>query len=108
MGGYGVRRGRGGPGSRGDGLTRRRQRGPRGRDGRRLTPPPPVTPPYRHPFQPPVTPTQGAGGVITDWRGQPLRWHPEGVDAPVTPGEVLAAGDARVHEAAMRVLDFQG
>jgi histidinol phosphatase-like enzyme (inositol monophosphatase family) len=36
---------------------------------------------------------QGAGGVITDWRGDPLTLASE--------GRVLAAGDARVHRAAL-------
>lgn len=36
---------------------------------------------------------EGAGGVITDWRGQPLTLASE--------GRVLAAGDARVHAEAM-------
>ncbi|WP_199556275.1 inositol monophosphatase family protein [Sandaracinobacteroides hominis] len=36
---------------------------------------------------------QGAGGVITDWAGQPLELGSE--------GRVLAAGDARVHAQAM-------
>jgi hypothetical protein len=46
--------------------------------------------------------------VITDWTGQPLRWEPQGADAAVNPGEVLAAGDARTHAAAMKILDFKG
>ncbi|MCP5367229.1 MAG: histidinol-phosphatase [Hyphomicrobiales bacterium] len=39
---------------------------------------------------------QGAGGVITDWRGRPL-----GLEGD---GRVLAAGDAALHAAAMAVL----
>jgi len=35
----------------------------------------------------------GAGGIITDWRGQPL--------GPRSEGRVLAAGDRRVHEEAL-------
>ena len=38
----------------------------------------------------------GAGGTITDWRGAPL--------ALTSPGSVLAAGDARVHAAALELL----
>ena len=38
----------------------------------------------------------GAGGVITDWQGRPLGMESD--------GRVLAAGDARMHAAAMRVL----
>ncbi|KAI8475911.1 MAG: hypothetical protein J3K34DRAFT_382483 [Monoraphidium minutum] len=50
---------------------------------------------------------QGAGGVITDWAGRPLQWHPQSADAQVKPGEVLAAGDARVHAEALRILDWR-
>lgn len=39
---------------------------------------------------------EGAGGVITDWQGQPL--------GPGSDGRILAAGDTRVHEAARRIL----
>jgi myo-inositol-1(or 4)-monophosphatase len=42
---------------------------------------------------------EGAGGVITDWSGQPLR--------PGADGSVLAAGDAALHEAARAVLNEQ-
>lgn len=38
----------------------------------------------------------GAGGLITDWRGQPLGMHSD--------GSVLAAGDTALHRAAMDVL----
>ena len=38
----------------------------------------------------------GAGGVITDWRGDPLTLG--------SGGRVLAAGDARIHGAALEVL----
>ena len=38
----------------------------------------------------------GAGGVITDWQGAPLTLD--------SPGSVLAAGDARVHAAALALL----
>ena len=38
----------------------------------------------------------GAGGVITDWEGRPLTLASD--------GRVIAAGDARVHEAALKVL----
>jgi inositol-phosphate phosphatase/L-galactose 1-phosphate phosphatase/histidinol-phosphatase len=41
---------------------------------------------------------EGAGGRITDWRGQPL-----GLDAE---GRVLAVGDAALHAAAIRLLDL--
>ena len=39
---------------------------------------------------------EGAGGVITDWAGRPLR--------PGANGSVLAAGDAALHEAARDLL----
>ncbi len=39
----------------------------------------------------------GAGGVITDWRGAALGLHSD--------GRVLAAGDVRVHRAAMALLN---
>jgi inositol-phosphate phosphatase / L-galactose 1-phosphate phosphatase / histidinol-phosphatase len=39
---------------------------------------------------------EGAGGVITDWSGKPLDRHSK--------GHVLAAGNARVHAEACRVL----
>ncbi len=38
----------------------------------------------------------GAGGIITDWRGEPLTLG--------SGGRVLAAGDARIHGAALEVL----
>ncbi len=38
----------------------------------------------------------GAGGTITDWTGAPLTLE--------SPGSVLAAGDARVHAAALQLL----
>ncbi len=41
-------------------------------------------------FAPVIT---GAGGVVTDWSGAPL--------GPDSSGQVVAAGDARVHEAAL-------
>ncbi|MCS6853936.1 MAG: inositol monophosphatase family protein [Elioraea sp.] len=39
---------------------------------------------------------EGAGGMITDWAGRPLR--------PGADGTVLAAGDARLHAAALAIL----
>jgi predicted YcjX-like family ATPase len=51
---------------------------------------------------------QGAGGTITDWQGQPLRWTPEGSTVTKYPGEVLAAGDKRVHAQALALLDWSG
>ncbi len=37
---------------------------------------------------------EGAGGIITNWRGEPA-WHG---------GQVLACGDARIHQEAMAIL----
>ncbi|MBY0430211.1 MAG: histidinol-phosphatase [Rhodospirillales bacterium] len=39
---------------------------------------------------------EGAGGIITDWRGQPLGLHSD--------GRVVAAGDLRAHAQALAVL----
>jgi inositol-phosphate phosphatase/L-galactose 1-phosphate phosphatase/histidinol-phosphatase len=58
---------------------------------------------------------QGAGGVITDWRGNELRWQPSPEAAQSGsnealradwPGEVLAAGDERAHKQALAKLAF--
>lgn len=53
---------------------------------------------------------QGAGGVITDWRGQPLTWRVDGGDVAAAvkaaPGEVLAAGDPAMHAAALQLLGW--
>ncbi len=43
-----------------------------------------------------VSVVEGAGGVMTDWTGSPL--------ALETDGRVIAAGDKRVHEAALSLL----
>jgi inositol-phosphate phosphatase/L-galactose 1-phosphate phosphatase/histidinol-phosphatase len=43
-----------------------------------------------------VTVIEGAGGVITDWQGQPLSLKSD--------GRVIAAGDKRSHEAALAAL----
>ena len=51
---------------------------------------------------------QGAGGTITDWKGRNLCFTPgpNGVLDPATmPGEIVAAGDSRVHQ---QVLDAIG
>jgi len=53
---------------------------------------------------------EGAGGTITDWRGEKLRWRPgaEGTGAAGGGGgEVLAAGDARTHAEALRLLGWK-
>lgn len=43
---------------------------------------------------------EGAGGMMTDWRGEALRLP----GAPDSDGRVLAAGDKRLHRAALEVL----
>jgi myo-inositol-1(or 4)-monophosphatase len=43
---------------------------------------------------------EGAGGRLTDWRGEPLR--------PDSPGEVLAVGDARLLGPAIAALQAAG
>jgi inositol-phosphate phosphatase/L-galactose 1-phosphate phosphatase/histidinol-phosphatase len=54
---------------------------------------------------------QGAGGVITDWSGQQLRWQVQGGDVAAAikgaPGEVLAAGDAETHKQALQLLAWK-
>ena len=40
---------------------------------------------------------EGAGGVITDWAGQPLGLHND--------GRVVLAGDRRMHRAALEILN---
>lgn len=43
---------------------------------------------------------EGAGGVVTDWRGEELRWEP----GREMVNEVLAAGDRRTHAQALAIL----
>ena len=48
---------------------------------------------------------EGAGGVISDWRGGGLRWGVGQASAGIAPpGEVLAAGDAQCHRLALELL----
>ena len=48
---------------------------------------------------------KGAGGSITDWRGEDLCWSIDDASTGVAPiGEVLAAGDEECHRAALRIL----
>ena len=42
---------------------------------------------------------QGAGGIMTDWRGQALNIHSD--------GNVCAAGDAKVHAQALDILEWR-
>jgi len=51
---------------------------------------------------------QGAGGVITDWKGRELCWSSEEAAQGVAPpGEVLAAGDSRCHKKALELLAWK-
>jgi len=45
------------------------------------------------PFRPII---EGAGGCVTDWQGQPLTLH--------SSGQLLAAGDARLHAQALQII----
>eukprot|EP00850_Spirogloea_muscicola_P011600 SM000072S21234 [mRNA] locus=s72:468687:471132:- [translate_table: standard] len=50
---------------------------------------------------------EGAGGHITDWRGNSLNWSPfvlEDGEVQLAAGEVVAAGDSAVHRAALAAL----
>jgi fructose-1,6-bisphosphatase/inositol monophosphatase family enzyme len=49
-----------------------------------------------HDFLPLVPVVEGAGGVITDWEGRTLGLH--------SGDKVLAAGDGRIHEAALKLI----
>jgi inositol-phosphate phosphatase / L-galactose 1-phosphate phosphatase / histidinol-phosphatase len=51
----------------------------------------------QHDFMALLPVIEGAGGIITDWQGRPLR--------PGADGRVVAAGDRRVHEAALQLLN---
>ena len=50
-----------------------------------------------HDYAPMVTIVEGAGGIITDWRGADL--------GPGSDGTVLASGDKRIHAAAIKLLE---
>lgn len=45
--------------------------------------------------QGPIAVVQGAGGIVTDWQGNPAH----------NGGQIVAAGDARVHAAALEILN---
>ncbi|XP_024524919.1 bifunctional phosphatase IMPL2, chloroplastic isoform X2 [Selaginella moellendorffii] len=49
---------------------------------------------------------EGAGGVITDWQGNKLTWKPD-FHEELIKTNVIAAGDSRVHRAALGRLDCQ-
>lgn len=46
---------------------------------------------------------EGAGGILTDWKGQHLRWWPS-KDGSLQGTDVIAAGDARVYNSALATL----
>lgn len=49
---------------------------------------------------------QGAGGVVTDWSGAPLRWDDVSAGVKAAAGEVLAAGDPTTHKQALELLQW--
>jgi inositol-phosphate phosphatase/L-galactose 1-phosphate phosphatase/histidinol-phosphatase len=49
-----------------------------------------------HDFMALVPVIEGAGGFVTDWRGAAL--------TPTSDGRIVAAGDPRVHERALKLL----
>ena len=49
-----------------------------------------------HDFMALIPVIEGAGGVVTDWQGAAL--------TPTSDGRIVAAGDARVHEGALKLL----
>ncbi|KAJ4827487.1 Bifunctional phosphatase IMPL2, chloroplastic [Turnera subulata] len=49
---------------------------------------------------------EGAGGIITDWRGHPLRWEAS-PDSSATSFNVVAAGDEQIHRHALNLLQWQ-
>jgi myo-inositol-1(or 4)-monophosphatase/inositol-phosphate phosphatase/L-galactose 1-phosphate phosphatase/histidinol-phosphatase len=53
-----------------------------------------------HDFMALVPVVEGAGGVMTDWQGRPLN--------VASDGRVVAAGDPRVHERALKLLASSG
>lgn len=50
---------------------------------------------------------EGAGGVITDWKGHQLQWEPASHSCPTAEGfTVLAAGDKELHQQAVDALQW--
>ncbi|KAH7841833.1 hypothetical protein Vadar_024429 [Vaccinium darrowii] len=50
---------------------------------------------------------EGAGGVITDWKGHHLQWEPASHSCPTAEGfTVLAAGDEELHQQAVDALQW--
>jgi histidinol phosphatase-like enzyme (inositol monophosphatase family) len=53
-----------------------------------------------HDFMALVPVIEGAGGLVTDWQGAPL--------TPASDGRIVASGDRRVHERALKLLALTG
>jgi histidinol phosphatase-like enzyme (inositol monophosphatase family) len=53
-----------------------------------------------HDFMALVPVIEGAGGIVTDWQGAAL--------TPTSDGRIVAAGDRRVHESALKLLALTG
>jgi inositol-phosphate phosphatase / L-galactose 1-phosphate phosphatase / histidinol-phosphatase len=49
-----------------------------------------------HDFMALIPVIEGAGGIVTDWQGAPLTRSSD--------GRIVAAGDPRVHESALKLL----
>jgi inositol-phosphate phosphatase/L-galactose 1-phosphate phosphatase/histidinol-phosphatase len=49
-----------------------------------------------HDFMALVPVIEGAGGIVSDWQGAPL--------TTASDGRIVAAGDPRVHESALKLL----
>ncbi|XP_030549537.1 bifunctional phosphatase IMPL2, chloroplastic [Rhodamnia argentea] len=49
---------------------------------------------------------EGAGGIITDWKGHRLYWEPS-LDSRAQGFNVVAAGDKQVHQQALDLLQWQ-
>ncbi|KAJ8643188.1 hypothetical protein MRB53_004936 [Persea americana] len=49
---------------------------------------------------------EGAGGLITDWKGHKLHWEASS-DSNVTSFNVIAAGDAELHQKALDLLQWK-
>lgn len=51
---------------------------------------------------------EGAGGKITNWRGEPLTWSvKEAASGKAPSAEVIASGDAKCHAEALQLLDWK-
>lgn len=56
-------------------------------------------------FLPLIPVIEGAGGVITDWKGNQLHWEAS-ANAPATSFNVVASGDKKVHQESLDVLQW--